>query len=466
MRKGLFFLLSLCLLNACISLDGLSFSKKGPPTTLPPQSHPQSRLIENPTVTVSPIGLPVKQEIIGAMDDAITEIPIGENVLVPYPVTRQESLPDVIIDDFSAIGIPAVDAFRLLLKNTNIALLIDEDASHQPVSILNVTGLLPEIIESISNATGLHYNFKDGVLHVKLKEGFVVLLPPVDPLFKEVPKMIEALGAEDIQVDKFSRMLAFKAKKQSYLRIKAYLEQIRKSKVLIVYDTYIWDVALNNINPSGVKWFDFINSEKKRASLNYTSNYTPGSSNSPMVYNFAEFDLFGLYDFLQSQGSVRTISKPVLTHLSGTKSDFHVGRSDFFVSKVGSSTRGDSVNTTVETEKLDSGLKLSLAGDYQDNTIYLKMDVNLSDVTSYQNFKALGTELHLPQTSKRTVSTSARVRPGDFLLLAGMNHATDTSKDKSGSDHLLLFNKAENESFTRSEIVIVIRPRIVSFVSK
>ena len=458
MRQYVLFLAVILTLSGCISLKKTGFLQPSTPAI----SQPQSKIIANPTITVSPLPTPARKEIIGALDDAITEIPIGRDVLIPFPVSRHDRLPDTVIDNFSAMGIPAVDAFRLLLKNTNIALLIDEDASMQTVSILNVTGLLPEVIESISNATGLHYSFKDGVLHIKKKQGFVVMLPPVDPLFKEVPKMIKALGGEDIQVDQFSRMLAFKAAKQSYMRIQAYLDQIRKNKVLIVYDTYIWDVAVNDIQkPAGLDWGRFLGTGGS-ASVDYTSSYRPSTAQGPMVYNFSEFDLKGLYDFLKTEGAVRTISKPVLTHLSGTRSDFHVGNSDVFVSKIGSSTNGEQTNTTVETEKLDSGLKLSLAGDYQDKTIYLTMNVDLSDITSYQNFKALGTELRLPQTSKRTVSTSARVRPGDFLLLAGMNHATDTSKAKSG----LSFSRGQDHSLSRSEVVMVIRPRIVRFVAK
>ena len=384
--------------------------------------------------------------------DAVAEVPFSGGVLVPGSLEEGEPLPQVIIDNYSAMNVPAMDAFRLLLDHSQLAFTLDEEAARKKVTIMNVTGVLPDVMDRLSEATGLLYTFKNGVLNIKSKDDFVVPIPPAEDLYSQIPDMLLALGGEDVQLDRSSRLITFKASRTALGRIQHYLAQIRKNKVLVVYDTYLWDVSLDERHPNGINWKEW--PYLRSGTITNTSPVDSLQAPDPSAfYHLTRLDVSALQNFLRSQGSVKPIAKPVLTHLSGTQSTFHVGQSDQFVSKVGSITAGGAVQTTVETDQVISGLDMTLGSDYQEGTVYMSLDLTLRDLVNFRDFQAIGTNLSLPKTTNRIVQTNLRMRPGDYLLMGGIQRMNEKSGDGDDKAHSVT-----------SELVIVLRPRIIRFV--
>lgn len=431
--------------------------------------------------------------------DAVVNVHLGEDLLTPTALETSDPLPDVFVDNFSAVNATAVEAFRLLMMDKGIAVSADDTANDVRVNITNYSGNLQDVTERISETAGVFYTYRKGLLRLSKDRSFIVPLPPVSEALDEMAGIIGSLGATDAKLDKSSRMITFRATRKVFDSVAAYLERLRKQKVMVVYETYFLEVTLNDKKSTGINW----NPINKIVGSNTTGGTTTNSNLSPQeidtvnsvirgdsafgngtpalnivdsgtgmafgtLFTSGSLNINTLFTFLSEQGNVETLSKPTITMISGSKSKFEVGRKIRFVSRRGQNFNndGNQTSTSFETEDLSTGLKVELLGDYSDDTIYTTINLSLDDLIGFED-PAPGTQnsIQLPETATRSLSTSVRVRPGDAILIAGINQTRD-ARSNSGPfsfEKFMPFLRSREESVDRSELVIVLKPRIVSF---
>ncbi|MCD8492402.1 MAG: hypothetical protein LRY51_11160 [Geovibrio sp.] len=170
-------------------------------------------------------------------------------------------------------------------------------------------------------------------------------LPPLEESFDSVSSVVTAFGAESVNVDKSSRLLTFVADRKAYENISAYLNRVKENKVLIVYETYVLEVVLNDDNEVGINWNNFsakINDKDivtPLYNLSGSAGSTIGSAVQTFVFGASRtqsdgFNFSAALQFLRTQGNVEIVSKPTITLVSGTKSTFEVGQETTYVSEV------------------------------------------------------------------------------------------------------------------------------------
>ncbi|MFD2274165.1 hypothetical protein ACFS07_32680 [Undibacterium arcticum] len=79
---------------------------------------------------------------------------------------------------------------------------------------------------------------------------------------------------------------------------------------------------------------------------------TKSSLGMGLVLSSARFSIDSLINFLQTQGSVKAISRPRLAVISGTKGTLRVGQVTTFISKVGTNFSTSVNQVTTETKDL------------------------------------------------------------------------------------------------------------------
>jgi hypothetical protein len=429
--------------------------------------------------------LPEKDQMLSKEDDpAILDIPISDTVFVPQSLEKSESLPSAKIEGFNAYEMRSSDALRLLLQDKKIPVIFDVGTNDRIVNAVNLSGSLESVLEKISHIGGVFYSFENGVLKVKGSRRFSVSLPPIQSSFGDISSVIKGMGATDVNLDNFSRSINFSASREVYDDVRTYLQKVRETRALLVYESYFFEVSLNDDSALGINFGDKTKLDLGRFDLkfNNANQATTIGNASPYAlgttYTSGKLSIDVLTNFLQTQGNVETLSKPTISIISGTTASFRVGNTLRYISQTQTTaatttTAGTTANPTitVTTDKLDLGLKVDLAGDFEEDTIFTAVKIDLTNLTKLENFSSgtgdNATTLQLPQTNERSLATSVRVRPGDTILIAGIQQTKD-SKNSTGTPEVagLSAQTYRAESTARSELVIVMRPRVIRFVPR
>lgn len=411
---------------------------------------------------------------------------IGDSPFLLYPLAREskERLPAKPVHNLHLSEVSLYDALKLLLDGTGIALSFEggqmQGARYQTAVVSNLEGNLPEVVEKMSKALGFFYRIEGGVLYIVQEEQFVLELPPVlsDDSLASLTNSLQYLGARDVYLDRDNRSLTLRANRARIDYIRQYVDRIRETRSMLIYDLYVYQVDLTDTNQTGIQWNKFKQSSRANGnpfeaglsggqSTASNDNAAAGGFGLGLVYNTAHFSLDVLLTFLKTQGAVRTVSQPRIALMSGSKGKLRIGQSTRYVSKIGTNTGTSLSQTTVETSDLQTGLDMSIYGDLHDGTVYTKLSLSLTSLIQFNRFTALGTDLTLPQTADRAYRSDVRALPGDTILLGGMIQERDGNNvsglpvtDKS----VVLGNKSID--IAKSELVLVLKTSVVKFSKK
>lgn len=398
----------------------------------------------------------------------------ARRAFILQPVVSSDPLPDVRQTTTVSVGEGGLyDALQLLSQSSGFGLVVEGGPQalerYGPTTVLRASGRLPVLIERLSQALGFFYRFSEGTLHVATEGRFVIELPPSlgEDNFAGMSNMLQYLGARDVLLDRLNRSIFLRTNKRGLADIRRYLDDLRRNRSMLLYDVHVFEVELNDGLDKGIQWNKLGWGNSRTGSItkpDVTASLDASSSSGTAAYGLGativgpRFSLGLLMEFLQSQGSVRSVSQPRIALMSGSRGSMRVGQTTNYVAKVGSNI-GNSINqTSVETQTLLTGFELTLFGEEHDGTIYTRININLSDVVKMTRFVALGTDLSLPQTSEREVRTLVRARAGDMVLLGGIAYQRDSVEVNNG-----LGANAKSDAVRRSELVIALRPRVVRF---
>lgn len=397
------------------------------------------------------------------------------------PDSRQR-LPDKLVSNLHMSESSLYDGLRLLLDQTGIALSFEggqaQSGSYQAVTINEMSGNLPDIVERLSKSMGFFYRLEDGVLYVTPEQVFAMELPPIldDDSLANLSNTLQYLGAKDVYLDRGDRTLTFKTSRGRLDYIKQYVNRVRETRSMIIYDLYVYQVDLTDSHQTGIEWNKFnLNLHKGGTPLNLkgsggqgiTGTDVANSFGMGLVYNSSRFSLDVLMQFLKTQGTVKTVSQPRIAIMSGSRGKLRMGQSTRYVSKVGTNSNTTLNQTTVETSDLQTGLDMSVYGDLHDGTVYTKLSLSLTNLIQFNKFTALGTDLTLPQTADREYRSTVRALPGDTILLGGLieeRDALNISGLPVSERAVALGNRSQDKS--KSELVLVLKAKVVSFSKK
>ena len=297
-------------------------------------------------------------------DEAVTEIPIFDD-LVPQRLDRSEAIPRMVIGGVSASGRTSAEALLLaLLAGTRMSATFDGAAARKTGFVATrLSGQLETIVDDIADRLDIWYSYRGGVFRFKESERFSVKVPPVftPEQTTAIENTLKAFGAADIIFDPSTYLLMYRASPGEQDAIEQYLEVLR-SREMLVYDVYVYEVALSDSAALGINWQQF-NYQRGDGSLSLNGGSLASNALS-LTGTFAgdNFSLTQLVTFLQSQGSVRTVSQPKISVMTGQTASFVVGQIERILSKVGATVGSGFSTVTTETEDLETGLRVLLRG--------------------------------------------------------------------------------------------------------
>lgn len=270
--------------------------------------------------------------------------PSGMFVLRPLALgDANKRLPVTLIRGLRVTESSVHDALRLLADHAGLQLSISGGAEglkrNGAVGMYNVSGPSGQVLDQLAKRMGFFWSVDGDTLQVDQEQQFVVELPPIlaDDSFSSLATTLQGLGAKDVLLNRDERTLVLRADSRSLAKVEGYLNYIRANRTMIIYDIDVWQVSLDDAHTKGVDWSKLAwtyaagNAATTLGVANVAASTAAGIA---FTRTTDKFQLAGLVQFLETQGTVKTVSHPRLAVMSGSKGKLSVGQSTTYVSKV------------------------------------------------------------------------------------------------------------------------------------
>lgn len=173
---------------------------------------------------------------------------------------------------------------------------------------------------------------------------------------------------------------------------------------------------------------------------------------------------------LGQYGQVELVNKPSMATLNGRPAVFSAGREFGFVSGSTSNVSNGTISTSIETQRLLVGIELSIKPVITaDGSVYMEIVPIVSTLEGIDNYSSGGASVSQPRIVLTQLATSAIVRSGETMPLAGLITSRIRESKKTlpidgdpdlGPVNLLI--EAVANALERKELVALVTPTIVS----
>lgn len=268
-----------------------------------------------------------------------------------------------------------------------------------------------------------------------------------------------------------ARVLHYQATLRQQDKVAAYLDTFSRRQIQITYECHVWEVSLDDTEEVGVGLRELLANfgDLAISASGGPSQAVADGLSLDAILSGDRISVSGLLNLLKRQRTVRTLSQPMISLVSGSKASFTAGETIRYVSEIGQVIPGNSNLSTLPTSRskeLDLGLEFNVAGEYFDGIVYSDIGITLSSLQGFQEFPAGENQiLRLPNTTQREIRQQVRIRPGDILLLAGLQQLTDDNEGTGpfAVGRTMPLTTSREKNYSQSELLIVMVPRIVAY---
>ncbi|WP_282177126.1 secretin N-terminal domain-containing protein [Vibrio nereis] len=271
---------------------------------------------------------------------------------------------------------------------------------------------------------------------------------------KKTSDTIISDAAFKIAVDKVQNSLLIQASPKQYDELMSLMEKLDQLPPQVALDVAIAEFDISDNFSAGISkiLYDSTKDNGKSSVLEITP--TKGAISFSGLLDSASIDI----SLIGEKSKSRVLSRPYLVVQDGESASITAGKQ--VPIQVGSNTT-DGGNTSTEIQYRSTGVSLSVTPTINADGL-VALEINQSVSGSEPGPADLN-----PIITDRTLSTSVLVGNGQTAVLGGLIQNNDANKGNSVpflSDIPLLGNlfKAKSDTFSRSELVIMITPKIMS----
>lgn len=236
--------------------------------------------------------------------------------------------------------------------------------------------------------------------------------------------------------------LLVRARPETVAEIENFVKLIReKYRRQVLIEAKIIEVSLSQQHALGIDWRSvnaFVSRTALRGAADITGVITPVFTGSDSFYtmalNLEHADINAVFHALEEYGQLSVLSNPRLKAMNGQSAIMSVGQSVAYLATVEREEDGDTgdITYTTETGSVFDGVLLGITPLIEQNgmitlhIVPLKSDlIELDTVTIGQN----AIQITLPRVNLQEISTVARVRSGDIVLLGGLIMESKDNQD-------------------------------------
>jgi type II secretory pathway component GspD/PulD (secretin) len=391
------------------------------------------------------------------------------------------------IEKIKVYGADFYDVLTLMMEATGESIIIEQQnenieknlklKSSYPVYIsAENIGFGPLLQQLAGNR--LSVKQENGIYFINSVQKANIKVPPIPALAKTIQTALGSFGATNVVYDNITSSISFTARQKDYESIMKYINTLKKNLYVIEYDIAIYSVSLNDDFGMGIDW----SSLKKNGNIEYTANSknTLGASldsASPLTFgvvrNTALFNITGLIKVLERYGKVESVQRPTLLGLAGTPVKLKDGLEETYIKEIKSKATNTSAGTTneteTETEKILSGIDITLTSNLLDETVITDIKLKINDIVGYNEFKTSDVTYKHPKIMTKDIANTLRVKAGEPILISGLFKSNDNKNYRgipgtSDIPALSVLGGAQSREGTKSEMVIIVTPRVIKYI--
>ena len=342
----------------------------------------------------------------------------------------------------------------------------------------------------------MYCHFEQSTLTIKDTETFIVDLPPIggsssgssdsnsdsdssttNEAYTQIATGLAAIIGTTPTIDNSTRIMVYTATQRTNRYAMQYFERLRKNTALIIFETHIWEVTLNNSNRTGIKWnalFDKVAGGKFDLGISFPGGAPIGTGQAQAIAITAgagaNTDTETVLEFISERGAVKTVSQPQITVLSGSTASFKSTQKQNYLKEVtvtpcNNNPPGCTDTLSMSSGDVETGLDMNITSAWDRATVYANLKISLDELLGIDTFSPDGeSSVQLPKTTTRSLQTEIRVRPGDSILIGGLVSEKDNFTDSGPGFMKPLFTTSRDVNKINTELVFLLRPRVVVFV--
>lgn len=323
----------------------------------------------------------------------------------------------------------------------------------------------------------LSIRHEDDTYYLGYVKTVTLKIPSLSGLSDQLKKTLTTLGAVNVVHDSITSSVTFSAREKEYVDIMKYLTVLRNNLYVIEYNISIYDVELKDDYNLGINWSLMPTGEKD---LGFTSKVASsfgkvGASATSATFgallNAKDYSGSIMAEALSNFGKVESIQKPKLLGIAGTDVVLIDGMSEPYIKELSTTAVGDSgVQTSTVSAQALSGLKVTLNSNIMDGTVITDISIEINDIVGYNSFTVKDVTYSQPRVHTKNIKNNIRVKPGVPIVISGL-FRHDSDKGYKGipgvaQTQARLLGGSEYKSKTKSEMVIIVTPRVIKYVMK
>ena len=330
--------------------------------------------------------------------------------------------------------------------------------------------------KTIGDKLGVQY--EDDTFYIGHVRTTTIKIPSIGGLDAVLKSSLASMGATNVSFDSITSSLSFSAREKEYEDIMKYLEILRNNLYVIEYEISIYNVELNDNFALGIDWSVVPTLVKDGISLVSAATAGLGSAGATAsgltfgaILKNENYNAGALIHALENFGKVESVQRPKLLGLAGTNVKLTDGVEAPYIKELQSTsiTNGGIQTSTVSATAL-SGIEINLKSNMLDGTVITDIGLKINDIIGYSNFEVGTTKYSQPQTVTKSINNTMRVQPGVPIVISGLfRNKSDNGWNGIpglGETPANIVGGAKHSSSTKSEMVIVVTPRVIKYVMR
>jgi Flp pilus assembly secretin CpaC len=330
--------------------------------------------------------------------------------------------------------------------------------------------------KTIGDKLGIQYY--DDTFYLGHVHTTTLKIPAVNGLSGAMSSSLSSMGATNVAFDSITSTISFSAKEKEYGDIMNYLKMLRDNLYVIEYEISIYTVDLKDNYALGINW-SMIPSMAENGigfiASSAASLGAAGTTAAPLTFGMLmkneKYNGQALVNALENFGKVESVQRPKLLGLAGTTVTLTDGVQTPYISGITSTSvaNGTAQLSTTSATAL-SGLNINLKSNMLDGTVITDIGLTINDVVGFTNFEVGATKFSQPTTVTKAINNTMRVQPGVPIVISGLFR---NKSDKGwngipglGDTSAAVVGGARSTASTKSEMVIIVTPRVIKYVMK